>query len=150
MIIPLYFVRKSFRASGSCWGEGAELIFLLRKLFCTALWLSRWWLSVSRSSQLFWWRAPSSGRKKSLHLGLRFFYCKWEENVYEIRTVKLKCFLFICFQDINVCILENYPECSNPRVFYIIPYFCGQHPQCRYVHTPTQVAPKTFWCVRHW
>ncbi|KAM9554223.1 uronyl 2-sulfotransferase-like [Salvelinus alpinus] len=33
--------------------------------------------------------------------------------------------------DINVCILENYPECSNPRLFYIIPYFCGQHPQCR-------------------
>lgn len=35
------------------------------------------------------------------------------------------------YLDINVCILENYPECSNPRVFYIIPYFCGQHPQCR-------------------
>ncbi|KAM6954360.1 uronyl 2-sulfotransferase a [Aplochiton taeniatus] len=33
--------------------------------------------------------------------------------------------------DINVCILENYPECSNPKVFYIIPYFCGQHPKCR-------------------
>ncbi|NXR23104.1 UST sulfotransferase, partial [Cinclus mexicanus] len=33
--------------------------------------------------------------------------------------------------DINVCILENYPECSNPRLFYIIPYFCGQHPRCR-------------------
>lgn len=31
-----------------------------------------------------------------------------------------------------MCILENYPECSNPKVFYIIPYFCGQHPQCRY------------------
>ncbi|XP_068610047.1 uronyl 2-sulfotransferase a [Brachionichthys hirsutus] len=35
------------------------------------------------------------------------------------------------YLDINVCILENYPECSNPKVFYIIPYFCGQHPQCR-------------------
>ncbi|KAI4801975.1 hypothetical protein KUCAC02_019839 [Chaenocephalus aceratus] len=35
------------------------------------------------------------------------------------------------YLDINVCILENYPECSNPRVFYIIPYFCGQHPRCR-------------------
>lgn len=35
------------------------------------------------------------------------------------------------YLDINVCILENYPECSNPRIFYIIPYFCGQHPQCR-------------------
>ncbi|KAK0132021.1 Uronyl 2-sulfotransferase [Merluccius polli] len=35
------------------------------------------------------------------------------------------------YLDINVCILENYPECSNPRTFYIIPYFCGQHPQCR-------------------
>ncbi|XP_061125600.1 uronyl 2-sulfotransferase a isoform X3 [Syngnathus typhle] len=35
------------------------------------------------------------------------------------------------YLDINVCILENYPECSNPRVFYIIPYFCGQHPKCR-------------------
>ncbi|XP_030200679.1 uronyl 2-sulfotransferase a isoform X2 [Gadus morhua] len=35
------------------------------------------------------------------------------------------------YLDINVCILENYPECSNPRMFYIIPYFCGQHPQCR-------------------
>ncbi|KAJ8409746.1 hypothetical protein AAFF_G00218050 [Aldrovandia affinis] len=35
------------------------------------------------------------------------------------------------YLDINVCILENYPECSNPRLFYIIPYFCGQHPQCR-------------------
>nr|XP_054348105.1 uronyl 2-sulfotransferase isoform X2 [Pongo pygmaeus] len=34
-------------------------------------------------------------------------------------------------QDINECILENYPECSNPRLFYIIPYFCGQHPRCR-------------------
>uniref|UniRef100_A0A8P0T1R0 Uronyl 2-sulfotransferase n=1 Tax=Canis lupus familiaris TaxID=9615 RepID=A0A8P0T1R0_CANLF len=33
--------------------------------------------------------------------------------------------------DINECILENYPECSNPRLFYIIPYFCGQHPRCR-------------------
>ncbi|XP_045917352.1 uronyl 2-sulfotransferase-like [Micropterus dolomieu] len=39
--------------------------------------------------------------------------------------------LAVKVQDINVCILENYPECSNPRVFYIIPYFCGQHPQCR-------------------
>lgn len=46
---------------------------------------------------------------------------------------KMKCFYFFYFQDINVCILENYPECSNPRVFYIIPYFCGQHPQCRYL-----------------
>lgn len=27
--------------------------------------------------------------------------------------------------------MENYPECSNPRLFYIVPYFCGQHPQCR-------------------
>lgn len=46
----------------------------------------------------------------------------------------MKCFCyFFYFQDINVCILENYPECSNPRVFYIIPYFCGQHPQCRYL-----------------
>ncbi|KAG5265793.1 hypothetical protein AALO_G00246440 [Alosa alosa] len=35
------------------------------------------------------------------------------------------------YLDINTCILENYPECSNPRLFYIIPYFCGQHPQCR-------------------
>uniref|UniRef100_A0A3B4A2F6 Uronyl 2-sulfotransferase n=1 Tax=Periophthalmus magnuspinnatus TaxID=409849 RepID=A0A3B4A2F6_9GOBI len=35
------------------------------------------------------------------------------------------------YLDINVCILENYPECSNPRIFYIIPYFCGQHPKCR-------------------
>lgn len=35
------------------------------------------------------------------------------------------------YLDINVCILENYPECSSRRVFYIIPYFCGQHPQCR-------------------
>nr|XP_046228495.1 uronyl 2-sulfotransferase a isoform X1 [Scatophagus argus] len=35
------------------------------------------------------------------------------------------------YLDINVCILENYPECSNPRTFYIIPFFCGQHPQCR-------------------
>ncbi|KAM9840209.1 uronyl 2-sulfotransferase a isoform 1-T1 [Aulostomus maculatus] len=35
------------------------------------------------------------------------------------------------YLDINVCILENYPECSNPRAFYIIPYFCGQHPKCR-------------------
>ncbi|XP_047015680.1 uronyl 2-sulfotransferase a isoform X2 [Ictalurus punctatus] len=34
-------------------------------------------------------------------------------------------------QDINVCILENFPECTNPRLFYIVPYFCGQHPQCR-------------------
>ncbi|XP_017555189.1 uronyl 2-sulfotransferase isoform X1 [Pygocentrus nattereri] len=35
------------------------------------------------------------------------------------------------YLDINTCILESYPECSNPRLFYIIPYFCGQHPQCR-------------------
>uniref|UniRef100_A0A8C6SZ73 Uronyl 2-sulfotransferase n=1 Tax=Neogobius melanostomus TaxID=47308 RepID=A0A8C6SZ73_9GOBI len=35
------------------------------------------------------------------------------------------------YLDINVCILENYAECSNPRIFYIIPYFCGQHPKCR-------------------
>ncbi|XP_021548926.1 uronyl 2-sulfotransferase [Neomonachus schauinslandi] len=35
------------------------------------------------------------------------------------------------YLDINECILENYPECSNPRLFYIIPYFCGQHPRCR-------------------
>ncbi|XP_073725282.1 uronyl 2-sulfotransferase [Misgurnus anguillicaudatus] len=34
-------------------------------------------------------------------------------------------------KDISTCILENYPECSNPRLFYIIPFFCGQHPQCR-------------------
>lgn len=38
---------------------------------------------------------------------------------------------FSPLQDINVCIMENYPECSNPRLFYIVPYFCGQHPQCR-------------------
>uniref|UniRef100_A0A671NFS1 Uronyl 2-sulfotransferase n=1 Tax=Sinocyclocheilus anshuiensis TaxID=1608454 RepID=A0A671NFS1_9TELE len=35
------------------------------------------------------------------------------------------------YLDINVCIMENYPECSNPRLFYVVPYFCGQHPQCR-------------------
>lgn len=35
------------------------------------------------------------------------------------------------YLDINVCIMEDYPECSNPRLFYIVPYFCGQHPQCR-------------------
>ncbi|XP_073668405.1 uronyl 2-sulfotransferase isoform X1 [Paramisgurnus dabryanus] len=35
------------------------------------------------------------------------------------------------YLDINKCILENYPECSNPKLFYIIPFFCGQHPQCR-------------------
>ncbi|XP_075410523.1 uronyl 2-sulfotransferase [Tenrec ecaudatus] len=35
------------------------------------------------------------------------------------------------YLDISECILENYPECSNPRLFYIIPYFCGQHPRCR-------------------
>ncbi|XP_028350137.1 uronyl 2-sulfotransferase isoform X2 [Physeter macrocephalus] len=35
------------------------------------------------------------------------------------------------YLDINECILANYPECSNPRLFYIIPYFCGQHPRCR-------------------
>lgn len=63
--------------------------------------------------------APSSGRTKSLQFCLR------------LTKVELK-WLLLCFQDINVCILENYPECSNPRVFYIIPYFCGQHPQCRY------------------
>ncbi|KAL0623533.1 Uronyl 2-sulfotransferase [Plecturocebus cupreus] len=38
---------------------------------------------------------------------------------------------FVSQCDINECILENYPECSNPRLFYIIPYFCGQHPRCR-------------------
>ncbi|PKU38046.1 uronyl 2-sulfotransferase [Limosa lapponica baueri] len=38
---------------------------------------------------------------------------------------------YLLDEDINVCILENYPECSNPRLFYIIPYFCGQHPRCR-------------------
>ncbi|XP_038312616.1 uronyl 2-sulfotransferase isoform X3 [Canis lupus familiaris] len=38
---------------------------------------------------------------------------------------------FFSLKDINECILENYPECSNPRLFYIIPYFCGQHPRCR-------------------
>ncbi|KAG8444452.1 hypothetical protein GDO86_009579 [Hymenochirus boettgeri] len=35
------------------------------------------------------------------------------------------------YLDINECILENHAECSNPRLFYIIPYFCGQHPKCR-------------------
>ncbi|XP_067845441.1 uronyl 2-sulfotransferase a isoform X2 [Heptranchias perlo] len=35
------------------------------------------------------------------------------------------------YLDINDCILESYAECNNPRVFYIIPYFCGQHPKCR-------------------
>ncbi|XP_076834666.1 uronyl 2-sulfotransferase [Brachyhypopomus gauderio] len=35
------------------------------------------------------------------------------------------------YLDINTCILESYAECSNPRLFYIIPYFCGQQPQCR-------------------
>lgn len=35
------------------------------------------------------------------------------------------------YLDINECILGNYAECSNPRLFYIIPYFCGQHPKCR-------------------
>uniref|UniRef100_A0A4W3HRG7 Uronyl 2-sulfotransferase n=1 Tax=Callorhinchus milii TaxID=7868 RepID=A0A4W3HRG7_CALMI len=35
------------------------------------------------------------------------------------------------YLDISDCILENHAECSNPRLFYIIPYFCGQHPKCR-------------------
>ncbi|XP_069091284.1 uronyl 2-sulfotransferase [Pleurodeles waltl] len=35
------------------------------------------------------------------------------------------------YLDINECILGNHAECSNPRLFYIIPYFCGQHPKCR-------------------
>lgn len=43
-----------------------------------------------------------------------------------------------------MCILENYPECSNPRVFYIIPYFCGQHPQCRYLVDSRRLCPSWF------
>nr|XP_014349730.1 PREDICTED: uronyl 2-sulfotransferase-like [Latimeria chalumnae] len=35
------------------------------------------------------------------------------------------------YLDIDECILDNYPECSNPRLFYVIPFFCGQHPKCR-------------------
>ncbi|XP_062864020.1 uronyl 2-sulfotransferase [Trichomycterus rosablanca] len=35
------------------------------------------------------------------------------------------------YLDINTCILESYPECTNPRLFYIIPYFCGQSYLCR-------------------
>ncbi|XP_078734345.1 uronyl 2-sulfotransferase [Lampetra fluviatilis] len=35
------------------------------------------------------------------------------------------------FLSVNDCILKNYPECTNPRLFYIVPYFCGQDPRCR-------------------
>lgn len=119
------------------WGEGAELILVLRMWFCRAL--LRWWLSGS--SRQCWWRAPSCGRNKSLHLCLSFIHCM--KTIKE--WVKFKdCHVFVCFQDINVCILENYPECSNPRVFYIIPYFCGQHPQCRYLQT-VKLHTKAFW-----
>ncbi|XP_048829787.1 uronyl 2-sulfotransferase-like [Brienomyrus brachyistius] len=58
----------------------------------------------------------------------RFGDWRGEQN-HLIRTPGMKD--FERYLDINVCILENYPECSNPRLFYIIPYFCGQHPQCR-------------------
>lgn len=65
--------------------------------------------------------------------------------IYDLMDI----YIFICFQDINVCILENYPECSNPRVFYIIPYFCGQHPQCRYLRT-LKWHDKAFCSLRRW
>ncbi|MBN3311123.1 UST sulfotransferase, partial [Amia calva] len=58
----------------------------------------------------------------------RFGDWRGEQN-HMIRTPRMKD--EERYLDINVCILENYPECSNPRLFYIIPYFCGQHPKCR-------------------
>lgn len=33
--------------------------------------------------------------------------------------------------DINDCILMNHSSCSVGRLFYIIPYFCGQDPACQ-------------------
>nr|CAB3267573.1 uronyl 2-sulfotransferase-like [Phallusia mammillata] len=33
--------------------------------------------------------------------------------------------------DINTCVLRNYSECSGLKLWYVVPYFCGQSPICR-------------------
>jgi len=33
--------------------------------------------------------------------------------------------------DINECILRNYTECSAEKLWYIVPYFCGQDAMCK-------------------
>ena len=33
--------------------------------------------------------------------------------------------------DINDCVLKNYTECSAEKLWYIVPYFCGQDPICK-------------------
>ena len=39
--------------------------------------------------------------------------------------------LFIKELDINDCVLKNYTECSGAKLWYIVPYFCGQDAICR-------------------
>ncbi|XP_033099539.1 uronyl 2-sulfotransferase-like [Anneissia japonica] len=36
------------------------------------------------------------------------------------------------YQTINDCVLNNKYECSQRRMFYILPFFCGNDPRCKY------------------
>ncbi|XP_006811500.1 uronyl 2-sulfotransferase-like [Saccoglossus kowalevskii] len=38
---------------------------------------------------------------------------------------------------VDECVLLNKEECSDKKLFYMIPFFCGQHPYCS---TPSQLA----------
>lgn len=99
--------------------------------------------------------AVQRGAGEGLHLAAETSYynpfashlvrVRWK--LFQVSRCKSKMLYSICFQDINVCILENYPECSNPRVFYIIPYFCGQHPQCRYL--TLEFLARVIWHCQH-
>ncbi|XP_071955019.1 uronyl 2-sulfotransferase-like [Antedon mediterranea] len=47
------------------------------------------------------------------------------------------------YQTINECVLRKKFECSRNKLQYIIPFFCGQSPQCRFQdRTPLEIAKK--------
>lgn len=92
----------------------------------------------------------------SKHRSVAKDFCDWK-NMWMYWMKNIFILIWICehissrLKDINMCILQNYPECSNPKLFYIIPYFCGQHPQCRYrcTYTHYMIHYLVFetWCV---
>uniref|UniRef100_UPI00358DED7B uronyl 2-sulfotransferase isoform X2 n=1 Tax=Myxine glutinosa TaxID=7769 RepID=UPI00358DED7B len=59
----------------------------------------------------------------------RRFGDRRNEESHIVRTPNMK--MEERLLSIDKCILQSFPECNNPKIFYIIPYFCGQDPRCR-------------------
>uniref|UniRef100_A0A8C4RA49 Uronyl 2-sulfotransferase n=1 Tax=Eptatretus burgeri TaxID=7764 RepID=A0A8C4RA49_EPTBU len=59
----------------------------------------------------------------------RRFGDRRNEQSHIVRTPNMK--MEERLLSIDKCILQSFPECNNPKIFYIIPYFCGQDPRCR-------------------